>query len=106
MLQDDSSFVRSRFFILICCQSKWANKKQIEKVFSQMKPLLNDPKPTVVRQCLNALHEVVTYRTEMCRKIKNAISKIDLNIYKDSMNPLIKKDIDSLSSFIKERKGD
>lgn len=96
MLQDKSSFVRARFFILICNQARWANDNQIEKVFDQMKPLLYDLKPTVVRQCLNALHEVVLFRPEMCDVIKNAISKIDLSIYSDSMAPLIKKDIDEL----------
>lgn len=96
MLQDKSSFVRTRFFILICNQARWANNKQIEDVYDQMKTLLNDPKPTVVRQCLNALHEVVLFRPEMCDTIIKTLSKIDLSIYKDSMAPLIKKDIDEL----------
>ena len=96
MLQDKNSFIRTRFFILICDQARWASNNQIENVFDQMKPLLNDPKPTVVRQCLNALHEVILFRPEMCDVIKNTISSIDLSIYKDSMAPLIKKDIDEL----------
>ena len=96
MLQDKNSFIRTRFFILICDQARWASNNQIENVFDQMKPLLNDPKPTVVRQCLNALHEVVLFRPEMCDVIKNTISSIDLSIYKDSMASLIKKDIDEL----------
>ena len=96
MLQDNNSFVRTRFFILICNQARWANNKQIEDVYDQMKTLLNDPKPTVVRQCLNALHEVVLFRPEMCDAIIKTLSKIDFSIYKDSMAPLIKKDIDEL----------
>ena len=100
MLNDKNSFVRARFFILICDQARWADDNQIEKVFEQMKPLLNDPKPTVVRQCLNALHEVALFRPEMSDVIKDAISNIDLSIYKDSMAPLIKKDIDELMKRI------
>ena len=96
MLQDNNSFVRTRFFVLICNQARWANNKQIEDVYDQMKTLLNDPKPTVVRQCLNALHEVVLFRPEMCDAIIKTLSKIDFSIYKDSMAPLIKKDIDEL----------
>ena len=106
MLQDDNSYVRTRFFILICCQSRWATKNQIKKVFSQMEPLLNDPKPTVVRQCLKALKEVILYRPEMCIIIKNAISKVDMNIYKGSMSTLIKKDIDELLLLIKKKEED
>ena len=96
MLQDKSSLVRTRFFILICKQARWADDDQFEDVFKQMKILLNDPKPTVVRQCLNALHEVALFRPKMCNTIRKTVSKIDLSIYKDSMKPLIKKDIDEL----------
>lgn len=100
MLKDNSSFIRARFFILICNQARWANDGQIKDIYKQMSPLLNDPKPTVVRQCLNALHEVALFRPEMCDDIKKSLSKIDLNIYKDSMVPLIKKDIDELMKVL------
>lgn len=55
MLADKNSYVRTRAFMLICNQARWADKGQIEVVFSQMKSLLYDVKPTVVRQCLGAL---------------------------------------------------
>lgn len=100
MFKDDNSFIRTRFFVLICNQARWANDDQIRKVYKQMKPLLYDSKPLVVRQCLNALHEVALYRPEMCETIKKTISKIDLSIYKDSMIPLIKKDIDELMKSV------
>ena len=100
MLEDQSSYVRTRGFMLICSQARWANNNQIKDVFSKMIPLLNDPKPTVVRQCLKALHEVVMYRPEMSDEILEEINKIDINIYKDSMSPLIKKDIEELTKLI------
>ena len=56
MLTDKNSYVRTRAFMLICNQARWADKGQIEVVFNRMKELLNDAKPTVVRQCLGALH--------------------------------------------------
>ena len=65
-----------------------------------MSLLLNDPKPSVVRQCLKALQEVVVFRPEMSNRIKEAISKIDVSIYKDSMSPLIIKDINELYRMI------
>ena len=100
MLNDSNSYVRTRFFILICYQARWVSDKQIEEVYGQMKTLLNDPKPTVVRQCIKALHEVALYRPKMHKTIKKTLSKIDLSIYKDSMVPLIKKDIDELLECI------
>ena len=92
MLNDKSSYVRTRGFCLICNQARWAEDGQIEAVFSEMSNLLYDDKPTVVRQCLAALHEVVLYRPEMTDKIKFAVSKMNLSRYKDSMAPLIEKD--------------
>ena len=100
LLTHKSSFVRARAFILICNQARWASDGQFEAVFDQMSPLLNDPKPTVVRQCLAALREVVLFRSEMMEKIEKAIDEIDLTKYKDSMAPLIQKDIDELKKLI------
>ena len=87
--------------MLICNQARWADKGQIEVVFNQMKALLNDVKPTVVRQCLGALHEVILYRPEMIELILETVNNIDLSVYKDSMSPLIKKDIEALMAVVK-----
>lgn len=65
--------------------------------------MLNDPKPAVVRQCLNALHEVVLFRPELSGEIENALTEIDLSKYKNSMSPLIEKDIEALRNLLKEK---
>lgn len=70
----------------------------------KMSVLLNDEKPTVVRQCLGALHEVVLYRPELSEKIYKAVKGIDLTRYKDSMAPLIKKDADELTTRLMMQK--
>lgn len=100
MLEDHNSYVRTRAFFLICNQARWDDDGQIEDVFGRMSNLLYDSKPTVVRQCLAALHEVVLYRPEMADGIIEAVGKIDITKYKDSMSPLIKKDIEELLALI------
>lgn len=100
LLKDKSSYVRTRAFSLICDQARWANEGQIEKVFDRMCILLNDEKPTVVRVCLGALHGVALFRPELAEKIRMAVSKIELSKYKDSMSPLIEKDIKELLKII------
>lgn len=100
LLQDKSSYVRTRAFILICNQARWAEAGQIKAVLDKMLPLLNDTKPTVVRQCLDALHEVVLFRPELSDKIENALTEIDVSKYKDSMLPLILKDIEALHNLL------
>lgn len=85
MLRDKSSYVRTRGFILICNQARWVNDGQMEEVFDQMLSMLNDPKPTVVRQCLNALHEVALFQPELSERIENALDEMELSKYKDSI---------------------
>ena len=53
------------------------------------------------RQCLGALHEVILYRPEMADVISEAVGRIDVNKYKDSMSPLIRKDIEALVALIR-----
>ena len=100
MLEDKSSYVRVRGFILICNQARWAKDGQIADVFDRMRVLLYDSKPAGVRQCLLALHEVVLYRSEMAEMIIDAVNHIDVSKYKESMSPLIKKDIDELMKVL------
>ena len=96
MLGEKSSYVRTRGFCLACAQARWDVAGKVVAAFDEMKVLLNDEKPTVVRQCLSALHEVVLYRPELSDRITEAVKNIDLSRYKDSMTPLIKKDADEL----------
>lgn len=99
MLFDKSSYVRTRGFCLICNQARWADAGQIEAVFDEMSTLLYDAKPTVVRQCLGALHEVVLYRPELTDRILQNVGKIEIGKYKDSMSPLIERDIKELTKL-------
>ena len=102
MLESKNSYVRTRGFGLICAQARWDSESEgkIKSVFSKMTPLLNDPKPTVVRQCLKSLHEVLLYRPELTEEITAAVKQIDLSKYKDSMSPLIKKDSEELLRIV------
>lgn len=91
-----SSFVRSRGFRLCCCQARWDRARKIESNLDEMLNMLDDDKPTAVRQCITALHVVLLYQPELLPKIKQKIANLCLDKYKDSMRPLIKKDIDEL----------
>lgn len=100
LLDDKSSYIRTRGFLLICAQARWDECGKIAENFDQMSLLLNDSKPTVVRQCLSALHEVALYRPELAERMEAVLQNIHLEDYKDSMSPLIKKDIDELLSVL------
>ena len=63
--------------------------------------LLDDEKPIVVRKCLEALIEIVQNSPEVIEETKKSVQKINISRYKDTMAPLIKKDIERLLENIR-----
>lgn len=96
LLNDRSSYVRTRGFILCCSQARWDCDGRLKECLPEMLKLLNDEKPTVVRQCLKALTGVMTFLPELREDVRKGVEGIDLSGYKDSMVPLIKKDMQEL----------
>lgn len=96
MMSAKSSYVRTRGFALCCAQARWDTQGKLQSALPAMLILLHDDKPTVVRQCLAALHEVALYHSELCETIMKELQSIELSKYKDSMVPLIQKDINEL----------
>lgn len=96
MTHSKSSFMRTRGFLLCCAQARWDTERKFEKAFEWLRVLLHDEKPTVVRQSLAALHQVILYHPELCDSIEGELNSVDLSKYRDSMIPLIKKDINEL----------
>ncbi len=92
LLTAKRSYVRTRGFALCCAQARWDEEGRLAEAIPDMLALLHDEKPTVVRQCLGALREVILYRPELHEVIKSEVEKLDVAKYKDSMSPLIKKD--------------
>ena len=78
------------------CAGKMGYGREAEERTSRNACSLHDEKPTVVRQCIAALHEVALYRPELCGEIREELNRIDVNRYKDSMSGLILKDIGQL----------
>ena len=101
LLSNNKSYVRTRAFLLCSKQARWDKEGKLKNILPSMLVLLHDEKPTVVRQCLNALKEVVAYLPDTIKIIEKELKKIDLSKYKDSMSPLIQKDIDELEKIMK-----
>lgn len=104
LLSSEKTYVRTRGFILCCAQARWDTEGKIRDAFPSMRLLLNDEKPTAVRQCLAALKNVVIYRDELSDMIRQAVSDIDISRYRDSMAPLIKKDVEVILEMTKTEK--
>lgn len=95
-----NSFIRTRGFALCCAQARWDRDGKLDRALPNMIAGLRTEKPTAVRQCLKALHEVVLYRGELDDTILSVISDIDPQSFGESMGPLIEKDIKELQKMI------
>lgn len=96
MISSEKYAIRVRGFRLLCKQAKWDTENRINNNLESALAILNDDKPTAVRQALAALQDVALYKKELREIIKEKISSIDCFRYKDSMQGLITKDIDKL----------
>lgn len=96
MLKNEKSFVRVRAFRLICALAKWDNENKIENNFDLILKELDDNTSTSVRECLGKLNLILIYKPNLSGKVENKLKQLDLTKYKESMQSLIKKDIDSI----------
>ena len=100
LLSHKNSLVRVRGFRLCCAQAKWDTEGKLENHIGELLEILNDEKPTAVRQGLAALKNVVRYKPNLCGRIDERLAEIDLEKYAESMRSLIKKDIDELRTLL------
>ena len=96
MVSDRAWAVRCRGFRLFCKQARWDDTGVIDRHLDRVLAILEDEKPTAVRQALAALLDVVPYKRELWPVVRERVEAMDLNRYKDSMAPLIQKDIQHL----------
>ena len=94
MLNNEKTFIRVRGFRLICSLAKWDNENKINKNIDIILKELEDEKGTSVRQCLEKLNLILMHKIELTDIIENKARNLELSKYKESMQFLIKKDID------------
>lgn len=100
MMDSEKYVIRVRGFRLFCKQAKWDTDNLIDRNLDSALNILNDEKPTAVRQALTALQDIVLYKKKLREQIKQQVLEIDYLRYKDTMHSLIAKDIDSLLKTI------
>lgn len=96
MIDSEKYVIRCRGFRLYCKQARWDYKNKIDASIIRALVILNDDKPTAVRQALASLHDVVHHKKELIEIIREKVTQIDYLRYKDTMHGLISKDIQNL----------
>lgn len=96
MVNNGKYAVRVRGFRLFCKQARWDTENVVDQHIVQALAILDDEKPTAVRQALSALREVVPYKKDLWGVIRERALGIDFLRYKDTMHSLIAGDVCAL----------
>lgn len=100
MVQSKNYYVKVRGFRLFCMQSRWDDKHFIDKNIDFVLDILNEERPTIIRQALEYLKEIAIYKGELKGKLLEKVDNLDTTKFKDTMKDLIKKDIIKLKGYL------
>ena len=93
MLNSEKSFTRIRGFRLICGLAKWDDRNKINANIHIILGALDNNNAISARKCLEAINLMLIYKPELSEVIERKLKCLDLSVYKESMQPLIQKDI-------------
>ncbi len=102
LLNHKKSYVRNRAMLTLAAVAKWDREDHFEKLLPSFFPHITDEKPITSRQCIKALARIGKVKPQYIPMILSAFEKADLSKYKDSMIPLIKKDIEEAEKLLKD----
>jgi HEAT repeat protein len=93
LLNHPKSYVRSRVLSILAANAQWDDEKRFDLIIPDFLTHITDEKPITARQCIKALAQIGQAKREYIPKILSALGNADLSKYKDTMRPLIEKDI-------------
>lgn len=93
LLNHPKSLVRNRALYILAANAQWDEENRFNRILPDYLKHITDEKPITARQCVKALAEVGQARPQYIPQILSALRSADLSKYKDSMCPLIEKDI-------------
>ncbi|MEA4912940.1 MAG: hypothetical protein VB061_00005 [Christensenella sp.] len=88
-LTHENSYQRSIGAMLLSANARHDAQGKLKQTLPHYLALLNDPKPITVRQCAQALPEMLRAKPEYAEPIGNAILSVSLLDYKETMRKLI-----------------
>lgn len=93
LLDHPKSLVRNRALHIVAANVQWDEERRFDAILPEYLSHVTDEKPITARQCIQALAEIGTAKPQYIPVILSSLQSADLSKYKDSMRPLIEKDI-------------
>lgn len=93
LLNHPKSYVRNRVLYILAANAQWDEENRFDLIISDFLAHITDEKPITARQCIKALAQVGSAKPQYIPVIVSCLRSADLSKYKESMRPLIEKDI-------------
>ena len=93
LLKHPKSLVRNRVLHILAANAQWDEKNRFDAILPEFLSHVTDEKPITARQCIQALAQVGLAKPQYIPQILDRFHSADLSGYKDSMRPLIEKDM-------------
>ena len=93
MFNHPKSLVRNRILYILAANAQWDSENRFDAILDDYLAHVTDEKPITARQCVKALVQVGKAKPQYISKIVSHFRNADLSKYKDSMRPLIEKDM-------------
>lgn len=93
LLRHPKSLVRNRVIYILAANAQWDEENRFDGISDEFLSHITDEKPITARQCIKALAQVGTAKPQYIPRILSRLREADLSKYRDSMRPLIEKDI-------------
>ena len=102
LLNHPNSLVRNRALYILAANAKWDDDNRFDAILSEYLSHITDEKPITARQCIKALAQVGMAKPQYIPRILSCFHSADLSKYKDSMRPLIEKDMEETERLLTE----
>ena len=93
LLNHPKSLVRNRALYILAANVQWDEENRFDGIISDFLTHITDEKPITARQCIKALAQVGSVKPKYIPVILSRLRNADLTKNKESMRPLIEKDI-------------
>ena len=93
LLNHPKSLVRNRVLRILAANAQWDEENRFDFIIDDYLTHITDEKPITARQCVKALAQIGMAKPQYIPKIIACFRNADLAKYKDSMRPLIERDM-------------
>ena len=102
LLNHPKSLVRNRVLNILAANAQWDGENRFDMILDEYLSHITDEKPITARQCIKALKQIGEAKPQYIPRITARFRSADFSKYKDSMRPLIEKDMEETERLLTE----